>query len=94
MTTADAPKQRHPHYFRDVNYLSKVDIYRVLALFEVTDQAIGHAVKKLLLAGRRGRKAELGQTIDRDVKEAIDTLQRWQEMRNEDAAVTIPTDKG
>jgi hypothetical protein len=89
----DKPKQRHPHYFRNVAHLSHVDVYRVLDLFEVNDQAIGHAIKKLLMAGRRGRKAELGQTVERDVAEAIDTLQRWQEMRQEDSSVVVPSDE-
>jgi hypothetical protein len=85
-----SPKQRHPHYFRSVEHLAHVDVYRVLGLFEVTDPAIAHAVKKLLLAGRRGRKAELGQTIHTDVQEAVDALQRWQEMRKEDSFVKLP----
>ena len=84
---APLPRQRHPHYFREVAHLTHVDVYRVLELFEVTDQAVGHAIKKLLLAGRRGRKAELGQSMEKDIKEAIDTLQRWQEMQAEDAAL-------
>lgn len=74
------PKRaKHRHYFRDVSHLNEVDVYRVLQLFGVTDQAIGHAVKKLLCMGLRGVKNE-GQ----DVAEAIDTLQRWVEMRAED----------
>jgi hypothetical protein len=72
--------RKHSHYFRDVRHLSEVDVYRVLALFNVTDQAIGHAVKKLLVAGGRGA----GKNIGRDIAEAVDTLQRWQEMRAED----------
>jgi hypothetical protein len=78
--------RKHSHYFRDVSHLNEVDVYRVLQLFNVTDQALGHAIKKLLLPGLRGAKAMLGQTMDKDVQEAIDTLQRWQEMRREDAA--------
>ena len=71
---------KHSHYFKDVAHLNSVDVYRVLSLFGVTDQAIGHAVKKLLVAGGRGA----GKSIDKDIQEAIDTLERWKAMRNED----------
>ena len=74
--------RKHSHYHKSVAHLGSVDVYRVLELFGVTDQALGHAVKKLLVAGNRGVK-----NMDKDVQEAIDTLQRWQEMRAEDAGV-------
>lgn len=45
---------KHPHYHKDVSNLQTVDVYRVLALFNVTDPCIQHAVKKLLVAGGRG----------------------------------------
>lgn len=73
----------HGHYFKPVAGLETVDVYRMLELFGVTDQALGHAIKKLLVAGGRGA----GKDIRQDVAEAIDTLQRWQEMRAEDAAL-------
>jgi hypothetical protein len=82
--------RKHSHYFKDVSHLREVDVYRLLHLFGVTDQAIGHAIKKLLLAGQRGRKAELGQTFEKDIGEALDTLKRWQEMREEDARGPLP----
>jgi hypothetical protein len=75
-------ERKHSHYFKDVSRLNSVDVYRVLSLFSVTDQALGHAIKKLLVAGGRGAGKDIGQ----DIQEAIDTLQRWQEMREEDAA--------
>lgn len=71
----------HDHYFKDVSSLQRVDVYRVLRLFEVTDPCIQHAVKKLLVAGGRGSKG-----VDKDIQEAIDSLVRWQEMRKEDEA--------
>ena len=71
--------REHSHYFKDVSHLAEVDVYRVLELFNVTDQAIGHAVKKLLCSGGRGVK-----DVAQDIKEARDTLTRWQEMRAED----------
>lgn len=79
---------KHPHYKKPVAGLQFVDVYRVLALFGVTDPCLQHAVKKLLVAGGRGAK-DIGQ----DVQEAVDTLQRWQEMRAEDAT-TMPADFG
>ena len=74
------PTRKHNHYFKDVSHLDTVDVYRVLALFNVTDQALGHAIKKLLVAGGRGA----GKDIQRDVREAVDTLERFLEMRGED----------
>ena len=71
--------RKHAHYHKSVAHLGSIDVYRVLDLFHVTDQAIGHAIKKLLVAGNRGVK-----DMDKDIQEAIDTLQRWQEMRAED----------
>lgn len=79
---------KHSHYKKPVAGLQFVDVYRVLALFGVTDPCIQHAVKKLLVAGGRGAK-----DISQDVQEAIDTLQRWQEMRAEDSKA-MPTDFG
>ncbi len=73
------PQEKHSHYFKDVSKLSTIDVYRVLELFGVTDPCVQHAVKKLLVAGGRGVK-----NMDKDIQEAIDTLQRWQAMRVED----------
>jgi len=72
--------KKHPHYHKDVRTLEFVDVYRVLTLFNVTDPCIQHAVKKLLVAGGRGA----GKDVSKDVQEAIDSLERWQEMRFED----------
>ena len=79
---------KHPHYKKPVAGLQFVDVYRVLTLFGVTDPCLQHAVKKLMVAGGRGAK-----DISQDVQEAIDTLQRWQEMRREDATA-MPADFG
>ena len=81
MSEANGSKGRkHNHYFKSVEGLADVDVYRVLLLFGVTDPCIQHAVKKLLVAGGRGA----GKDVSRDVQEAVDTLQRWQEMRREE----------
>lgn len=74
--------KKHPHYHKDVRHLETIDVYRVLALFNVTDPCIQHAVKKLLVAGGRGA----GKDINKDIQEAIDSLHRWQEMQTEDVA--------
>jgi hypothetical protein len=84
-----AGARKHAHYFRSVAHLSEIDIYRMLDLFGVTDQALGHAIKKLVAPGGRGA----GKDFRRDVQEAIDTLTRRLEMLDEDAAadaVVIP----
>lgn len=70
----------YPHYYKSVQGLTHVDIYRVLQLFEVSDPCLQHAVKKLLVAGGRGA----GKDITRDIQEAKDSLTRWQEMRSEE----------
>jgi len=72
---------KHSHYFRPCPYDS-VDVYRVLAMFDVSDPCIQHSVKKLLVAGGRGA----GKSIDRDIQEAIDALERWKAMRKEELA--------
>lgn len=70
----------HGHYKKDVRHLETLDVYRVLELFEVTNPALQHAIKKLLAAGGRGAK-----DWDKDVQEAIDSLLRAQQMKAEDA---------
>ncbi len=65
--------RKHSHYFKDVTNLTEIDVYVVCALFGVSDMsgATHHAVKKLLLSGKRGVKSPL-----KDIKEARDTLNR------------------
>jgi hypothetical protein len=76
--TAAAHKRKHSHYFKACPF-DEIDVYRVLELFDVTDQAIGHAIKKLLVAGGRGAK-----DVNKDIQESIDTLERWKDMRSEE----------
>lgn len=66
------------HYHRACPFPS-VDVYRVLLLFGVTDPCLQHALKKVLCAGGRGAK-----DAEKDVREAIASLQRWLEMRKEE----------
>lgn len=75
--------KKHSHYHKDVSKLKTIDVYRVLELFNVTDQALGHAIKKLLVAGGRGA----GKSIEKDIQEAVDTLNRRLEMAKELASV-------
>ena len=51
--------------------LASIDVYDVLAAFEVNDPAIQHAVKKLLAAGQRGAKDRR-----QDLREAISSIDR------------------
>lgn len=70
--------KKHSHYFKDVSNLEVIDVYRVLDLFGVTNPCLQHAIKKLLVAGNRGVK-----DYNKDVQEAIDTLERYKVMQQE-----------
>lgn len=67
-------------YVRDWNG-GKIDIYRICQLWGASHPAQLHALKKVLCAGQRGG----GKDIDRDIREAVVALERWLEMRKEDA---------
>ena len=67
------------HYFKNVEHLKWIDVYRVLVLFGVTNPCLQHAIKKLLCAGQRGVKDQ-----KQDVQEAIASLVRYLEMQTED----------
>lgn len=70
-------------YHRDINLTEEdkarghvtVDMYLLMDLFEVSDHAIGHAIKKLFCPGARGTK-----TKRQDIEEAIWSLQRYLEI--------------
>ena len=66
-------------YIVDISKYNKLDIYRILKLYEVNDPCLQHAIKKLLCAGKRGVK---NQT--QDINEAILSLKRFLEMQGED----------
>lgn len=70
--------EKYPKYFKDVSAYEELDVYLLLEIFEVTDHAIGHAIKKLLLAGVRSG----GKPASKDIEEARDTLNRWLEIRS------------
>lgn len=69
----------YSQYHKDVRHLRSIDVYRVLDLFGVTDQAVGHAVKKLLCAGQRGAKGR-----EQDLREAHASIGRALQMIAED----------
>ena len=56
----------------------KADPYRVLRAYGITCPIIGQAIKKLLRCGRKHKD------ISQDVREAITTLERWEEIEKED----------
>lgn len=71
---------KHSHYFRDVSHLKKIDAYRIIDLFNVTDPCMQHILKKALCAGKRGHK-----DLQRDIQDIFDTTKRRIEMDEEDA---------
>jgi hypothetical protein len=56
----------------------KMDPYRILKVYGITDPAQQHAIKKLLRAGRSVK------SFRRDVEEVISTLNRLLEMLEEE----------
>lgn len=70
----------HSHYFKNVRNLNVIDVYKVCELFGVEDPsgALQHAIKKLLVPGKRGVKDR-----KQDIKEAIDTLNRYMKSDSE-----------
>lgn len=75
----DMAGDKHSHYFKDVSKLDRLDVYRLLALFEVSDPALQHIIKKALCAGKRGAK-----DFAKDVREIADTANRRVQMLVED----------
>lgn len=72
--------KNHKHYYKSVKHLNHIDVYRVLDLYEVNNPCLQHAIKKLLVAGGRGSKDKLD-----DIQEAIDSLERFKDMRKENS---------
>lgn len=56
--------------------LQQIDVYDVLTLFDVTNPAIQHAIKKLLCPGQRTQAKDKIQ----DLREAILSIERALEM--------------
>lgn len=70
----------YPHYHKDVGHLKSIDVYRVIDLWEITDPALQHALKKIMAVGQRGAK-----NSEVDIKEAMDSLKRYQQMQLENS---------
>ena len=64
---------KHSHYYIDVSEYDTLDVYDICELYKIEDSsgATQHALKKILLAGKRGG----GKDKKKDLKEAIDSLQ-------------------
>jgi len=73
------PKDGKIHTDENGRQYILTDVYGVLKAFNVTCQALGHAIKKLLCAGIRG-KGDKAQ----DLKESQIAITRAIEMHNED----------
>jgi len=58
-----------------------VDVYDVLMVFNVTNPATQHAIKKLLMPGNRGHKDKIT-----DLKESYQSIARAIELESEDAS--------
>ena len=73
--------QKYPQYYKDVGYLSEVDVYAIHKLFDIQDPSgcIQHASKKLLLSGVRTG----GKSVYKDITEARDTINRWLQLNPE-----------
>lgn len=76
----DHRKPKHSHYHKDVSQYDTIDVYAVCKIFDVQDTSgcLQHAIKKLLVTGRRGHKDR--QT---DIQNAIDTLNRLLELEHD-----------
>lgn len=77
--------QKHNHYFKNVEHLKTIDVYRVIQLFGITDPCLQHALKKLLVAGGRGA----GKGPMQDIQEVIDSCNRYMEMVKEDVDAQV-----
>lgn len=78
----NAKNNNNNPYIVDISKYNKLDIYRILKLYEVSDPCLQHSIKKLLCAGKRGVK---NQT--QDINEAMQSLQRFLEMQGEDNGI-------
>ena len=57
----------------------KLDPYRIMKVYNITDPAQQHAIKKLLRAGNSVK------ALSQDIDEVVVTLTRWKEMLLEDS---------
>ena len=72
---------KQSRYHKDVSAYDMIDVYDVLRLYEVESHPVGHAIKKLLMAGRRGAK-----DYRQDLQEAVQSIQREIDTLDRDGA--------
>ncbi len=68
-----------PEYYNYEYKGIKLDPYRIMKIYGVTDSCQDHALKKLLRVHVKSHKSK-----KQEIKEVIDTLTRWQQMLEED----------
>lgn len=56
----------------------KADPYRIARAYEIDDPVIFQALKKILRSGRKHKD------LKSDIREAITSLERWEQMNEED----------
>lgn len=71
--------KKHHHYFKDVSDYKEIDVYALCKIFEIDDPSgcTQHAIKKLLVTGKRGHKDRL-----RDLQDVVDTVKRLIELES------------
>lgn len=72
--------KKHNHYFIDVRGLDYIDPYMIAYLYNIDDPsgATQHALKKLLVLGKRGHK-----DVDTDLNNVVDTSNRLLEIKKQ-----------
>lgn len=72
--------KNHNHYFIDVRGLDYIDPYMIAYLYNIDDPsgATQHALKKLLVPGKRGHK-----DVDTDLNNVVDTSNRLLEIKQQ-----------
>jgi hypothetical protein len=68
--------EKYPEYFKEIKPGVWIDVYDVIFIFDITNPAIAHAVKKLLLSGLRTG----GKPVLKDLDESIDAIERGIEL--------------
>ena len=72
LAEAEKPKAKSVYHKQCKHCGNDLDVYDVLDMFEVESHAIGHAIKKLLMAGKRRGDKDYKQ----DLEEAISSIAR------------------
>ncbi len=77
---------KHSHYFKDCPY-DKLDVYRIISIYEIHCPVQQHVVKKALCMGNRGHKDMIT-----DLQNIIDSCNRKLEMLEEDECIQKKND--